>query len=288
MSARGDSERIPPAIRDAARDVEVDRYVAALLAPHRVAGDLVLLAGLVAEIGRVPRQIRDPMIGEIRLQWWRDAVASAAVGTTTGHPVVDAAIPMLARHGITASDIDPLIDARLPEVHRELFADEADLLANLDAGEGGAFRLALRIAGCNSAERAARAAGLAYGLARRLGHFELHLALGGFPVPVTRLQERDIEMHALSVRPLEAKTIQGLMVCCTELRALARHELAEARAAADGLYPLARAVLLPLAMVEPYFAVQERMASRGFERPADVSPMRRFWRLWRASRTGRF
>ncbi len=180
-------------MRDSAREGEPDRYLAALLAPAALTSDLMILAGLGAELARIPAQIREPMMGEIRLQWWRDAIAGAARGEASGQATADAVGGLLARHGIAAARLDPLLEACLVDIGRELLADDAALLAHLDGREGTLFGLALVVAGVArgpDADAAALAAGRAYGLARSLGRLPYHLGRGGFPIPATRLARR--------------------------------------------------------------------------------------------------
>ena len=51
-----------------------DRYLTALMAPRRVRGSLMALYAFNAELARIPALVSEPALGEIRLQWWRDAV----------------------------------------------------------------------------------------------------------------------------------------------------------------------------------------------------------------------
>jgi phytoene synthase len=80
----------------------------------------------------------------------------------------------------------------------------------------------------------------------------------------------------------------GVPATVGELRTRAAERLAEARAAWTGTNEALLPAFLPAAMVPLYLG---RMARPGFDPlrdPADVSPFRRQWTLWRAARTGRF
>ena len=77
------------AVRAAARELDYDRYLAALLAPARARDGLMALAAFHGEIARIPLTVREPGVGDIRLQWWRDALATPAA-IATGNPVADA------------------------------------------------------------------------------------------------------------------------------------------------------------------------------------------------------
>jgi phytoene synthase len=57
------------------RDADKDRYLATLFAPQSRHAALYALYAFNNEIARVREHIREPMAGEIRLQWWRDVLA---------------------------------------------------------------------------------------------------------------------------------------------------------------------------------------------------------------------
>ena len=93
---------MPPAefaeVRGCARAHDFDRYLAALLAPRDVRDDLIALAATVGEIARVPATVKEPMMGEIRLTWWRDWLAKPLAEGLSGNPVADAMRRAIARH----------------------------------------------------------------------------------------------------------------------------------------------------------------------------------------------
>ena len=56
------------------RQVDRDRYLAALFAPEDKRADLLALYAFNAEITRVRDIVTEPHLGEIRLQWWQDTL----------------------------------------------------------------------------------------------------------------------------------------------------------------------------------------------------------------------
>ena len=60
------------------RDFDRDRYLAALYAPAHLRPALYALYAFNLEIARVRELAREPMPGEIRLQWWREVCAGRA------------------------------------------------------------------------------------------------------------------------------------------------------------------------------------------------------------------
>src|SRR5512145_2880437 len=76
-------------VREVARDLDHDRYLAALLAPVPARDALMTVAALHGEIARIPTSVREPAMGAIRLQWWRDALGGETGPEPTGSPVAD-------------------------------------------------------------------------------------------------------------------------------------------------------------------------------------------------------
>src|SRR5499427_171057 len=90
-----------------------DRYQTALFAPAARREALFALYAFNYEIARVRETVTQPMLGQIRLQWWREVLDAAYAGAPSRpHPVV---IPMTAAirdFGLTRGHFDRLIDAR--------------------------------------------------------------------------------------------------------------------------------------------------------------------------------
>ena len=101
-------------VRSAARAFERDRYLSALLAPAAARDDLIALAAFAGELARIPATVSEPMIGEIRLQWWRDTLEAAGTdgAPAAGHPIADALVRAARRHGIATADLQALVAAQ--------------------------------------------------------------------------------------------------------------------------------------------------------------------------------
>ena len=57
-----------------------DRFTATMAAPPVARGPLWVLYAFNVEVARAPWASKEPMIAEMRLQWWRDVVENAASG----------------------------------------------------------------------------------------------------------------------------------------------------------------------------------------------------------------
>ena len=59
---------------------DAERFAALMAAPVAARGPLAVLYAFNLEVARAPWVTKEPMIAEMRLQWWRDIVAEAAEG----------------------------------------------------------------------------------------------------------------------------------------------------------------------------------------------------------------
>ena len=106
-------------LRQELRGLDGDLYLCHLFAPEPERGALLTLYHLYADIARIPSSVSDPMVGAIRLQWWRDFLDSVESGDGRGTPIGEA----LLHHRLPKDRLLPLIDGRegaLPEGTRNL------------------------------------------------------------------------------------------------------------------------------------------------------------------------
>jgi phytoene synthase len=160
-----------------ARRADPDRYFSALFAPAIRRPFLFALYAFNHEVARVAEIVREPMLGEIRLQWWRETLAGAREGRPRAHDVARALAAMFAANAAPVSLFESIIDARSFDSSAETFADFAALEAYLDATSGNVMRLAAHILGAGeSCDALAREAGIAYGLCGFVRSFAFHAA----------------------------------------------------------------------------------------------------------------
>jgi phytoene synthase len=151
------------------RAADPDRYFSALFAPAPLRPFLFALYAFNAELARVAQTVREPMLGAIRLEWWRETAEGAAKGKPRNHDVAKGLAALFAQKPIALADLEALIAARAFDSSADRFADFAALENYIDATGGAVMRLAARILGGNPAltTQAARAYGLT-GLLRAL------------------------------------------------------------------------------------------------------------------------
>ena len=272
-------------LRDLALAREPDRYFAATLAPAAVRYDLIVLAAFAAEIARIPSMVNEPMAGEVRLQWWRDALAHDGAATAAGNPVAMAFRATIDRFNLPAAEIGSVIDAEADALYSERPEDEAALRARAAAGSGALFRLASRVCysgGGNDGGETADAAGLAYGLSRALAKFPNDDA-AWLAIPRSLLADDAIPTGAPATALDDPRAVSAMRA----LSGFARDAYADAAARLGHLSRRDRLPFLPLAMVKPNLAVLERTLSRRGAHSLELPPIRRLVRIGWAHVSGR-
>ncbi|MEM8579431.1 MAG: squalene/phytoene synthase family protein [Pseudomonadota bacterium] len=84
------------------------------------------------EVSRAPWVTAEPMIAEMRLQWWRDALEEiAAGGPVRAHEVTTPLAGVLSAE--EAQALDRLVAARRWDIYKEPYEDQAHLHDYLDA-----------------------------------------------------------------------------------------------------------------------------------------------------------
>ena len=198
-----------------------DRFLTVMAAPANLRDRLWPLYAYNIEIARAPYVSAEPMVAEMRLQWWVDAVAAIASGSPyRGHEVAG---PLGALVAKAALPVDPLLamaEARRRDVWGKPFADEAALFAYLDATTGNLMWLAAKALGADDAvEPVVRQVGLAMGLSAWFAALPDLVARGRRPLPdmsekaIARLARRGLAQLA------EARRQRGV-ICAAALPAL--------------------------------------------------------------------
>jgi len=164
------------------RKVDEDRYFAALFAPVEKRSDLFALIALNNELARVAESVREPMMGAIRLQWWRETIEGAREGKPREHPVARALAALFQRHDLPQALFDAMIDAREMDSAAHVFPSLTALESYADATSGHLMRLSARVLG-DADDDLARHAGIAHALTGILRAIPFHAARGKAYLP---------------------------------------------------------------------------------------------------------
>lgn len=162
-----------------------DRHAASLAAPPKGRAQLWALYAFNLEIARAPYLTQEPLIAQMRLQFWTDVLDDIAAGTPPrAHEVAEPLAALWAEHALPVEPGQQMIAARHWHIDRVPFPDMAAWLDHIDQSAGTLMWLAARVLGApDHAEPATRAMGRASGIAQWLQAVPALQASGRAPMP---------------------------------------------------------------------------------------------------------
>jgi len=204
---------------------------------------------------------QEPMIAEMRLQWWRDALEEIRDGgLVRRHEVVT---PLA--HLLSVADterLDDLILARRWDIGREPFEDMAAFRRHIRETSGGLLVVAGQVLDRAAPAELLQQAGYALGLANWLRAVPALEAAGRIPL---------VEGTQDAVRALAQEGLEGL---------------AEARRRRRDVPKAARPACLPVTQAEAVLRRAVALPGRVGDGTLDPAPIRRRWALGRAALLG--
>ncbi len=171
---------------DTVRQWDHDRYLATLLAPEAARGHLWALYAFNAEIARVRAVVSEPALGEIRYQWWRDAVDGIYEQQEREHPVISALVRAIRDADLPKHAFINLIEARRFDLYDDPMPTMNDLEGYLGETSSVLVQMATRVLVGEAAFALADVtgpAGVAFGLCRLLCSLPDQCARGQCYVP---------------------------------------------------------------------------------------------------------
>ncbi len=286
MTAGGTIDADAAYCLDQVRRFDRDRYLTALFGARQARADLIALYAFNLEVAKTREMVGEPMMGLMRLRWWRDSLADIYAGNERRHQVVQPLAAAIRRRGLDRAPFDRLIDARESDMGETPPADLPALVAYVDATAGGLGLLATQILGGASeqAALAVRAIWIAWALAGLLRAVPFHARHRRVHLPQDLLAHHGLDVHDI----LEQRRPPALAEVVRAVAFEARGQLATGR-------ELGRMVprrLLPVMLLGTLAAKYlNQLEAAGFDvyapRLQEVPPGR-VWRLLWASLRGRF
>ena len=264
------------------RAADRDRFLATLFAPRERRGAMFALYAFNVEIARIREVVRDPVAGEIRLQWWSDVLAGDGRGEIEAHPVASALRASVARYGLPPERLQTTISARRFDLYDEPMATLADLEAYADGASSSLIDLAAQIlngGGAPDIDALSHHAGCAQAIAGLLKAFPFHAARGQLFVPLELLERHGADREDVRI----GRATPELRSALADLRDSARRHLHQAQDMARTVSPDVMPALLPVALTGATLARMERGDYDPFV-PVEIAPWRRQWLIWRAAR----
>src|SRR5262245_14459660 len=155
-----------PELDSLVRRVDEDRWLASRFGPQAARAKLIALYAVNYEIARTGEVVREAPLGEIRLQWWRDALEEVATSAAPReHPALQA---LASTFPAAAPALREIAEARRADLEPAPFQTWLDLERYVEATAGALMRLAVEACAPGQGpklEAHIKAASLAWGLA---------------------------------------------------------------------------------------------------------------------------
>jgi phytoene synthase len=243
-----------------------DRYQTVLFAPAARREALFALYAFNYEIARVRESVTQPMLGQIRLQWWRENIAAAFDGgPVRHHPVAEALTTVIRDLRLSRDHFNRLIDARETDLADEPPATLAALVDYTEATSARLVYLALEVLGVHDspAMNAGLHVGIAYSLAGLL---------------------RAMPFRARQIIPADIPTPDGV----TKVAAAALQHLQAARALRKRIPRSALPALLPAIIAQRSLTRLKQAGDNPFDPVMAIPDPLQSWRLAVAALFNRF
>ncbi len=148
------------------RRFDNDRFICSLYAPPDEREALAAVYAFNLEVARIREIAREPLLGHMRLQWWRDAVDRIYSGQPPGHQVAAALAGAVDRFGLGRGYFDRILDARALDLDDAGPPTLDALIEYADNTSATLAELSLEILGetGDAPRRAARDVGIAWAL----------------------------------------------------------------------------------------------------------------------------
>jgi phytoene synthase len=285
MSAGGASKESAGFCADLVRTHDFVRYVSTLFVPAVERRALLAIYAFNAEISRVRDQVSQPLPGEIRLQWWTDALNGAGHGEVDGNPVAAELMQAVRDFRLPVEPLSRLIDEHQFDLYNDPMPSMAALEGYVTDTASALFSLAARIMSrpSEAIEHLARHAGLAHGIAQVMAALPHDAARKQLFVPLQLLESHGSGMEEV----FSGKQTPAARAAIDQLIGEARGHVETSLELLAGVPPQVRPVFLPLALIRRDLKRMSRADADPFV-PQPPSRLRTLWTLWRASRSKAF
>ena len=225
-----------------------DRYLTALFAPRDRRAALMALYAFNLEIARIRESVSEPLLGEMRLEWWRESIDELFGGTVRSRLVLRALARAVTRHALPRGPFAALIEGRAFDLAASAPANLGALEEYAAATSGSLAELALRALGASdSASLAAgRHAGIAWAINGLVHAVPFHTAARRLYLPRTLCEEAGLDVATL----FAGQSTSALRAIIRRLDGVVATQVRAARVARRSASAAARPALLGCALID--------------------------------------
>lgn len=265
---------------DEVRRLDHDRYLTTLFLPTDKRADVLALYAFNLEIARTREIVSEPILGQIRLQWWRETIEGIYAKTPREHPVVEALSTACQRNNLDRGVLEALINAREADLEDAPPPDLATLETYACDTSGRLSELVMSaLQGGDTARAVANKVGTAWALVGLARSVAFHAQTHRIYIPHDLLTEYEVEQR----RVLDLKPTAGLNAAVRRIVERAEAMLMDARASRGSISSAERKGLLLATLADRHVANMRKADFDPFAFSAldPARPIRLTWNAWR-------
>ncbi|AIJ45522.1 Phytoene synthase [Comamonas sp. PE63] len=272
-------------VQDKAASSGSSFYYAFLFLPKERRAAITAFYAFCREVDDVVDEVTDPGVAATKLAWWKTEVHRAFT-SQSAHPVMQALMPHAKTYGIEERHLQAVIEGCQMDLDQTRYLDFAGLQRYCHLVAGVVGEVAARIFG-QTDERTteyAHTLGQALQLTNIIRDVGEDAMRGRIYLPISELQQFDVKAHEINKREYSDR-----------FTALMRFQAERAHSLYDkalGLLPDAdRHAQKPgLMMASIYRTLLREIESENFQvlhQRISLTPLRKFWLVWKMQALGR-
>lgn len=269
---------------DALRLGDRDRYLSTLVLIGGYRDAVTALYAFNADVASIRERVSDPAPGEIRLQWWSDALEGEGHGEVRLNPVADALLDTISRYNIPAGTLLRLIGARRFDLYDDAMPDLKSFEGYAGETVSTLYQLAAMILNDGEIVETGDAAGhlgVAHAMIGHLRAFGYVSSQGRIMLPWSIFEANGVREGEIFART----DSEGLHEALGQLAEIAAEHLKKAESAIAALPAKLKPAFATIAILEPQLNSLNRRTSP-FAPVSDEADWRKITRLmwWGISR----
>jgi phytoene synthase len=255
-----------------------DRYLATLVLPTAKRNAITALYAFNADVAGIRERVSNPAPGEIRLQWWVDALEGVGHGEVRKNPAADALLSTSDEYNLPSGTLLRLLGARRFDLYDDPMPDLESFEGYAGETASTLYQLAAMILNDGEALDAGDAAGhlgVAHALIGHLRSFGYHASQGRIMLPwsifaANGATEADIFAGAET---------EGVVTAIGQVTELAADHLSKAEAAIATLTGKIRPAFAQVALLRAQLERYKAQQTNVYAVAADDTDWRKIMRL---------
>lgn len=279
MSPQPDVQSHTDYCAEQVRTYDYHRYFAATFAHGETRRGLVALYAFNLEIASIRERVSEALLGQMRLQWWRDTIGEIYDGTVRNHAVVAELAWSIEAFDLPRDGLEKMIDGRMFDLEDEPPEDSGALTVYASATSGRLAAMAAHICGQSRVADSADSLGTSWGMVGLLRALPYQAAQRRVYLPKDILRTTGLSVDDLIERrnPAGTKAAVEAMVGVIE----------RSRPEASRLTRTVRPAVAYAALVDPYLRRLKRAGYDVYAGDFEMSRLSGQVRIFRASMSGK-